>query len=127
MGSLFFSKVNKNRLRMANNIFEIAGFISAILIYSQDLIGGANGGFRLEDINLCNHHFYVSTKQNVIFAYFVEKHRVIDNFKTNIQKVIEKFIDKYYITHIPNLKEISPPLMSLKTLSINILKYELDY
>ncbi|MFX1324121.1 MAG: hypothetical protein ACFE8N_04135 [Promethearchaeota archaeon] len=108
-GSLFFSKVNKNRLRMAGNIFQIAGFISAIMIYSQDLIGGENQGLKLKDINLGNHHFYICTRKNLIFAYFIEKNRASENINICIQKIIEKFTDKYYFSHILNFKgDLSP-------------------
>lgn len=108
-GSLFFSKVKKNRLRMADSIFQIAGFISVILIYSQDLIGGEKEGLKLEDIDLGNHHFYISTKKDLIFAYLIEKNRASDNINNYIQKIIEKFIDKYYFSHIQNFKgDLSP-------------------
>ncbi|MBY8989170.1 MAG: hypothetical protein KGD58_00305 [Candidatus Lokiarchaeota archaeon] len=108
-GLLYFSKVAKNQLRIEKNIFQIAGFISAILIYSQDLIGSEDSGIKLEDVNLGNHHLYVCSRGKVIFAYFVEKHRISDNFKSCVQIVIEKFIDTYYNSHIKNFKgEVSP-------------------
>ena len=103
-GLPYFSKVAKNKINLAQNIFQIAGFISAILIYSQDLIGTEDSGIRLEDINLGNHHFYVCTRENVIFAYFVEKHRITDNFKSHIETIIKKFIEKYHPAFIKNFK-----------------------
>ena len=103
-GLLYFSKVAKNKISIAQNIFQIAGFISAILIYSQDLIGTEDSGIKLEDINLGNYHFYVCTRQNVIFAYFVEKHRTTENFKNNIEIIIEKFIAMYYSSYIKDFK-----------------------
>ncbi|MFX1377268.1 MAG: hypothetical protein ACFFA0_15815 [Promethearchaeota archaeon] len=108
-GLLYFSKVTKKRKTIAKNIFQIAGFISAMLIYSQDLIGSEESGIKLEDINLGSHHFYVYTEGNVIFAYFVEKERSSENFKDHIQIVIKKFIDKYYNSHIKNFNgDLSP-------------------
>ena len=61
-GLLYFSKVAKNQLRIEKNIFQIAGFISAILIYSQDLIGSEDSGIKLEDVNLGKHHLLVCPK-----------------------------------------------------------------
>jgi len=108
-GLLYFSKVKKNRKKISKNIFQIAGFISALLIYSKDLISGEDPEVRLEDINLGSHHFYVNIKKNVIFAYFIEKHNVTDNFEENIQIVVGKFIDKYYNPYITNFKgDLSP-------------------
>ncbi|MFX0028878.1 MAG: hypothetical protein ACFE8B_06695 [Candidatus Hermodarchaeota archaeon] len=103
-GLLYFSKVAKNNIIIAQNIFQIAGFISAILIYSEDLIGTKDSGIKLEDINLGNHHLYVCTRENLIFAYFVEKPRITENFKSHIKIIIEKFIEKYFSSCIKDFK-----------------------
>ncbi|MFX1279040.1 MAG: hypothetical protein ACFFA3_06450 [Promethearchaeota archaeon] len=103
-GLLYFSKVAKNKISLSQNIYQIAGFISAIMIYSQDLIGTEDSGIKLEDINMGNYHFYVCNRENVIFAYFVEKHKISKNFKWNIELIIEKFIDKYFNSLIKNFK-----------------------
>ncbi len=60
-GFLYFSKINKNRRNMANNNFRIAGFLSALLIYSQDFIGGQEYGLKLEDIDLGGYHLFLRT------------------------------------------------------------------
>ncbi|KKM72852.1 hypothetical protein LCGC14_1416360 [marine sediment metagenome] len=60
-GFLYFSKINKNRPNMANHNFQIAGFLSAILIYSQDFIGGQEYGLKLEDIDLGGYHLFLRT------------------------------------------------------------------
>ncbi|MHA2087907.1 MAG: hypothetical protein ACW972_06510 [Promethearchaeota archaeon] len=103
-GLLYFSKVKKNRKKIAKNIFQIAGFISAILIYSKDLISGEDPELKLEDINLGSHHFYVNIKNNVIFAYFIEKNKITDNFDKYIHIIVDKFIEKYYDPHITNFR-----------------------
>ena len=108
-GLLYYSKVKKNRKKISKNIFQIAGFISALLIYSKDLISGEDPEIRLEDINLGSHHFYVNIKKNVIFAYFIEKHKVTENFDKHIHIVVEKFIEKYYNPYVTNFKgDLSP-------------------
>jgi hypothetical protein len=108
-GLLYFSKVAKNQLNIGKNIFQIAGFISAILIYSQDLIGNEDSGIKLEDVNLGNHHLYVCTKGKVIFAYFTENNKTTENLRSYIHIIIEKFIKMYYNSQIINFKgDISP-------------------
>lgn len=108
-GLLYFSKVKKNRKNLSKNIFQIAGFISALLIYSKDLISGEDPDLRLEDINLGSHHFYVNIKKNIIFAYFIEKHKVTENFDKYIHIVVEKFIEKYYNPYVTNFRgDLSP-------------------
>lgn len=108
-GLLYFSKVQKIRRSMTENIFQIAGFISAILIYSEDLISGVDPELRLEDINLGNHHFFINVKNNVIFAYITETHKTTENFDTYIHIVVNKFIDKYYNPYVTNFKgDLSP-------------------
>ena len=103
-GFLYFSKINKNRPNMANNNFQIAGFISAILIYSQDCIGGEEFGLKLEDINLGNQHFYVKTKNGVIFAYLVEKLNSSGNLNRYMQICVEEFLEKYYLSYVKDFK-----------------------
>lgn len=95
-GLLYFSKVAENKMSLAQNTFQIAAFISVIMIYSRDLIGSEEAGIKLEDINLGNHHFYVYTKENVIFAYFVEKNKISNKFKSYITIIIKNFIENYW-------------------------------
>ena len=100
-GFLYFSKINKDRPYMANNNFQIAGFISAILIYSQDFIAGGEYGLKLEDINLGNGcQMFLKTKSNVIFAYIVEKPNCIENIKRYMQLLVEEFLFKYYTSYV---------------------------
>ncbi len=109
VGFLYFSKINKDRPNMANNNFQIAGFISALLIYSQDFIGGQEYGLKLEDINLGNQQFYIKTKNDVIFAYLVEKVNSSENIKRYMQICVEEFLEKYYLSYIKDFKgDLSP-------------------
>jgi hypothetical protein len=114
-GILYFSKVKKSRTKISKNVFQIAGFISAILIYSEDLVSGEDPELRLEDINLGSHHFYVNIKNNVIFAYFIEKHEVTENLDEYIHIVVDKFIDNYYNPYITNFKGDLSPFHSFET------------
>ena len=102
-GFLYFSKINKNRPNMANHNFQIAGFLSAILIYSQDFIGSQEYGLKLEDINLGGYHLFLKTKNNLIFAYIVDKDNTTKNIKRYMQLIMEEFIYAYP-SHIKNFK-----------------------
>jgi hypothetical protein len=108
-GFLYFSKVNENRPNMANNNFQIAGFISALLINAQDFIAGEEYGLKLEDVNLGGYHLFLKTKKNVIFAYIIDKEKRSDNIKRYVQLVVEEFLDAYYQSHVIGFKgDLSP-------------------
>ncbi|UCC20565.1 MAG: hypothetical protein JSV62_04565, partial [Promethearchaeota archaeon] len=108
-GFLYFSKVNENKPKMANNDFQIAGFISAILIYSQDFIAGEEYGLKLEDVNLGGYHLFLKTKNNVIFAYVVDNNIRTENIKRYMQLIVEEFLDSYYSSHVVGFKgDLSP-------------------
>jgi hypothetical protein len=108
-GFLYFSKVNKNRPNMANNNFQIAGFISAILIYAQDFIAGEEYGLKLEDVNLGGCHLFLKNKKNVIFAYIIDKDKRTENIKRYMQLIVEEFLDTYYNSHVIGFKgDLSP-------------------
>jgi len=108
-GILYFSKVKKERTGIKKNIFQIAGFISALMIYSHDLLGDESTGLILEDINMGNYHFYLTMKNNVIFAYFVEKNNCSENVERNTQIIFEEFLDKYYNSYVKNFcGDLSP-------------------
>ncbi|MEE9379144.1 MAG: hypothetical protein V3V33_14040 [Candidatus Lokiarchaeia archaeon] len=113
-GFLYFSKINKNRPNMANNNFQIAGFISAILIYSQDIIAREEYGLKLEDIDLGGYHIFLKTKNNVIFTYIVDNDNHSDNLKRYMQLVMEEFIDKYYYSHVVDFKGDLAPFHSFE-------------
>jgi len=108
-GFLYFSKVNKNRPNLANNNFQIAGFISAISIYAQDFIAGEEYGLKLEDVNLGGCHLFLKTKNNVIFAYIIDRHNRTENIKRYMQLIVEEFLDTYYNSHVIRFKgDLSP-------------------
>jgi hypothetical protein len=108
-GLLFFSKVNKNKPNIANNNFQIAGFISAILIYAQDFISGEDYGLKLEDVNLGDFHLFLKTKNDVIFAYIIDKDNRTENIKRYMQLIVEEFLDTYYTSEVISFKgDLSP-------------------
>lgn len=113
-GFLYFSKINKNRPNMANNNFQIAGFISALMIYSQDIIAGEEYGLKLEDVDLGGYHMFLKTKNNVIFTYIIDNDNHSDNIKRYMQLVMEEFIDKHYYSHVVEFKGDLAPFHSFE-------------
>jgi hypothetical protein len=71
-GSPFISKINKNKSEIADHEVHIGGFISALLSFSNTIIGEESGA-KLKEINFGTRQFYVISKNNVIFAFLVEK------------------------------------------------------
>lgn len=70
-GSPFISKINKKRSNIADHEVHIGGFISALLSFSNTIIGEETGA-KLKEINFGNQQFYVISKSSVIFAFLVE-------------------------------------------------------
>ena len=70
-GSPFISKINKKRSNIADHEVHIGGFISALLSFSNTIIGEETGA-KLKEINFGNQQFYVISKNDVIFAFLVE-------------------------------------------------------
>jgi len=99
-GFLYFSKVSKDENCISQNKVQIAGFISAILCFSQDYIGGKDSGFKLEAINVGKANFYMHIKNDVIFAYLVEKEKKTEKMHKYIELISEEFVDQYYETHV---------------------------
>lgn len=71
-GSCFVSKINNERKTINKMENHISGFISALFTFSNEVIGRESGA-KLREINFGNQVFYLITKNDVIFAYLVEK------------------------------------------------------
>ena len=108
-GFLYFSKANKSEKCISENKLQIAGFLSAILCFSQDYIGGNDSGFKLEAINVGKANFYMNNNSDVIFAYLVEKGKMTEKIKRYIQLISEEFVDRYFETHVKDFNgDLSP-------------------
>jgi len=91
-GSPYYTKINKIRTIIAKCKIHISGFISALFTFSQEIIGQESGA-KLKEINFGNQHFYMITKNKVIFAYLVEK--VNPLIKRYMYLIVDEFLDKY--------------------------------
>jgi hypothetical protein len=90
-GHLYFSKINTNNKKIANVELQISGFISALLTFTKELIG-QGPGIRLKQINFGNQRIYLTLKNDVVFAYLVEKEKILKIDKRYMQLIPDEFI-----------------------------------
>lgn len=114
-GFLYFSKVCPDEKYILKNKVQIAGFISAILCFSQDYIGGKDSGYKLEAINVGKANFYMTIKNDVIFAYLVKKEKKTEKMEKFIQIISYEFIDKFYKTHVKDFNGDLTPFHEFET------------
>jgi len=93
-GHLYFSKIKKTHTRLSNFEVQISGFISALLIFTKELIG-QEPGIRLKQINFGNQRFYLTIKNDVVFAYLVEKEKISTIDKRYMQLIPDEFINLF--------------------------------
>lgn len=93
-GLSLFTKVRKDKKYLADNFITISGFISAILSFSNEVIGKKTGD-TLQAINFENQKFLLTVKEGIIFAYLVEDFTKSKNIKRFMELLIEEFLDNY--------------------------------
>jgi hypothetical protein len=99
-GSPFLSKINKQRASIAEHEVHIGGFISALLSFSNTIIGEETGA-KLKEINFGNQQFYVISKNNVIFAFLVE------NMNSLLQRYMYLIADEFLYQFREYLKDFN--------------------
>ena len=93
-GHLLFSKVNDKNTRLVDFEIQISGFISALLIFTKEMIG-QGPGVELKHINFGNQQIYLIVKNDVISAYLVEEERISKLDRKYMQIVSDEFLDMY--------------------------------
>ncbi len=93
-GHLLYSKINKEKTKFENVELQICGFISALIIFSKELIG-SEPGVNLKKINFGNKYFYINLIENVIFAYLIEETKGVNVNKRYMQLISEEFLSRY--------------------------------
>ena len=93
-GLSLFTKIRKDKKYLEDNFITISGFISAILSFSNEVIG-KNTGDTLQAINFESQQLLLTVKENVIFAYLVEDFTKSKNIKRFMELLIEEFLDNY--------------------------------
>ncbi|MFW9895826.1 MAG: hypothetical protein ACFFD7_08480 [Candidatus Thorarchaeota archaeon] len=115
-GSPFISKINQARSNIADHEVHIGGFISALLSFSNTIIGEETGA-KLKEINFGNQQFYVISKNNVIFAYLVE------NMNSLLQRYMYLIADEFLYEYKEYLKDFSGDVTPFASFENKINKY----
>lgn len=93
-GHSLFTKINKEKKFLADNYIQVSGFISAILAFSKEVIGEESGG-SLKAINFENERFFVHVKDNIIFAYLINKKNESKHLKRFIELIADEFLERF--------------------------------
>ncbi len=106
-GCPIFTKIMGKDTKFIQNEIHIGGFISALFSFSKNIIG-ADKGANLKEINFGNQIFHTIVKNEVIFAFLVNKmtpllqryiYIVADEFTKKFDKELKDFngeIGKFY-------------------------------
>jgi hypothetical protein len=115
-GSPFISKINKDRSNIVDHEVHIGGFISALLSFSNTIIGEETGA-KLKEINFGNQQFYVISKSNVIFAFLVE------NMNSQLQRYMYLIADEFLYKYKDYLKDFNGDVTPFNEFEKNINAY----
>ncbi len=115
-GSPFISKINKKRSNIAEHEVHIGGFISALLSFSNTIIGEETGA-KLKEINFGNQQFYVISKSTVIFAFLVE------NMNSLLQRYMYLIADEFLYEFRDYLKVFNGDVTPFTSFEENINQY----
>ncbi|MFX0003313.1 MAG: hypothetical protein ACFFAA_00815 [Promethearchaeota archaeon] len=115
-GSPFLSKINKSRNNIADHEVHIGGFISALLSFSNTIIGEETGA-KLKEINFGNQQFYVISKSGVIFAFLVE------NMNSLLQRYMYLIADEFIYDFGDYLKDFNGDVTPFASFEDKINQY----
>jgi hypothetical protein len=93
-GHTLFTKIRNDKTNLSENYIQIGGFVSAILMFSNEVIG-KNSGESLQAINFENQQFLITVKEGIIFAYLVEQSYDSENIERYMDLLKEEFFDLY--------------------------------
>jgi hypothetical protein len=93
-GHTLYTKIRDDKTSILENHIQIGGFLSAILMFSNEVIG-KNSEDTLQSINLKNDRFLIFVKEDIIFAYLVDHSPKSDNFARYVELIAEEFLDQF--------------------------------
>ncbi len=94
-GQTLFAKIRKDKNYLLENYIQIGGFLSAVLMFSDEVIGKKTGE-SLKAINFENHQFLITIEEETIFAYLLEQSSQSKTIERYIELLTEEFIELYY-------------------------------
>lgn len=115
-GSPYISKINKDRSEIADHEVHIGGFISALLSFSNTIIGEETGA-KLKEINFGNQQFYVISKSDVIFAFLVE------NMTSLVQRYMYLLADEFLYQYKDHLRDFNGDITPFNCFEEKINQY----
>jgi hypothetical protein len=93
-GHALFSKTSKKHESFKKNAIQISGFISAIMMFSDEVIGKQSGE-HLKAIDFENIQFLVTMRNKIIFAYLIENQSKAKEINRFIGIIAEEFITRF--------------------------------
>ncbi|MBY9010351.1 MAG: hypothetical protein KGD74_10850 [Candidatus Lokiarchaeota archaeon] len=93
-GHTLFTKIRDDKVSISENHIQIGGFLSAILMFSNEVIG-KHSEDTLQSINFKNQRFIISVKDDIIFAFLVDQSPKSDNFERYVDLIAEEFLDQF--------------------------------
>ena len=94
-GHTLFTRIRNDKTKLLENSIQIGGFLSAILMFSNEIIG-KNSGENLQAINFENQQFLITVEEDIIFAYLVEQSRPSEVIQRYMELLKEEFFELYY-------------------------------
>ncbi|MHA1472080.1 MAG: hypothetical protein ACTSQW_03160 [Promethearchaeota archaeon] len=85
-GHTLYTKIREDQVSIEENHIQIGGFLSAILMFSNEVIGNHSEN-TLQSINLKDQRFIISVKEDIIFAYLVDESAKSDNFERYVELI----------------------------------------
>jgi len=117
-GHTLFTKIRNDKIKLSENYIQIGGFLSAILTFSNEVIG-KNSGESLQAINFENQRFLITVKEGIIFAYLVEQ--------TNNLEIIERYMDllkeEFFDLYCDCLKDFNGEVYQFRSFEPVVEKY----
>lgn len=117
-GHTLFTKIRNDKTKLSENYIQIGGFLSAILMFSNEVIG-KNSGESLQAINFENQKFLITVKEGIIFAYLVEQ--------TNNSEIIERYMDllkeEFFDLYSDSLKDFNGEVYQFHSFEPVVEKY----
>lgn len=93
-GHTLFTKIRDDKTRLLKNYIQIGGFLSAILMFSNEVMGN-NSGENLQAINFENQQFLITVREGVIFAYLLEDQTYSKAIERYMELLKEEFFEMY--------------------------------
>ncbi|MHA2289582.1 MAG: hypothetical protein ACXABG_12420 [Promethearchaeota archaeon] len=94
-GHTLFTKFRSDKKRLSDNYIQIGGFLSAILMFSNEVMG-KSAGKSLQAITFENQQFLISIQEGIIFAYIVEDSIRSETRERYIELLKDEFIELFY-------------------------------